>query len=248
MLFCVLKTAHAGILFQDDFEQGLDPNNWERENAGGQMWVEGADTNPQNKHITTQGINAGWQYADIVTKKDDFYDFTFNWKMRFNNEGYDRDHRAVYFRVDNSFPQVHGYYLNITVGYGNIGSAPKDYLVFQEHEVSGQYSSHSPCSDLGYDYFTLNEWYNFGMDVYNNKMKVKTWKEGDAKPDSWLLTAVDEDFSFASGRIGFGNYCRASTDVDNVTITPGPVSAALFLVGGITLAVRRRCHNRKQYA
>ena len=205
-----LNGAKAGtVVFEDDFNVGIDPAKWEREVTGtGSTWI------PDNGTITAtpNPWNYASRYTDITTIKDDFSDFTMTWSWKFESSSWHKDGRIVYFRCDNTYaPLINGYWLEVMCEYPYNGRASISIGGFD-----GSQWLNWQVLDLGSGYFSYTDWYTFKLQVCGNEFKVKFWKEGESEPTDWQLTATGD--MFASGRIGFGNYWEAVTHVDNVQV------------------------------
>lgn len=228
--------AQSSVMtFADDFESGIDPSAWYCELLGGAQWSWAEEMGnglayapPQNTHYTNN------RCVDMLTQRDDFANFTFTWDMRFRTESWDRDRRLVYFRSDDAGTPL-GYAVQIGVGVPVWPVA--DAILIQVHHPDGSGSS---LTDLLPHDWELNTWYSFKLEVIGYDIKLKVWLKGDPEPENWFLEVTDPSAQYASGRVGFGNYWDAETDVDNVVVSeplsldikpgscPNPFNAKLF--------------------
>lgn len=203
----------AGIL-SDDFEGGLDTSLWYVEQVGNAEWVHMNEEG--NGFIRSQPQNP-WDWnnrmTDILTHRDDFDDFTFTWDMRFQNQSWHKDHRYVYFRSDDS-PNVNGYLIHIGVW---IPTIPDHVLQILKVNPNGSYENLHP--NISYPW-VLDQWYSFKLEVSGSMFKLKVWVKGDMEPVTWTMETLDPLSTYIHGRIGFGNYWEAETDVDNVVVIP----------------------------
>ena len=91
--------------------------------------------------------------------------------------------------------------------------------------------------------WTLNQWYSLKLEANGNEFKLKVWPKGSPEPDDWMVEGVDTEYSYSSGKLGFGNYWGGLTDVDNVMVNslihrvnldikprscPNPINVNLF--------------------
>ncbi|MEW6620638.1 MAG: PEP-CTERM sorting domain-containing protein [bacterium] len=238
----LMRETAAYTLFSDDFESGLDlATKWKTETIAGATWVLAGDAS--NKFITAQPhMGAGDRHLDIVTQKNDFSDFTFNWSMQFKNQGWHVDIRHVCFRCGDLSPiEAHsGYYLIIQAQ--NVFTNHSHIRLMNYRQTGPNYNLVS--MDLGPNYFELSKWYNFELEAIGNSFNLKTWEQGSPYPNNWLFTAVDTSSTpFNSGRIGFGDYWGGITYVDNVRVDspiPEPATVLLFTCAIVGLGVWRR--------
>jgi hypothetical protein len=210
-----MSTGSSGTSsFSDDFESGLDPAVWYCEMLGYCGWQHA--TEGGNGYVTSpaHGVwSSNNRFDDLLTQRSDFADFTFTWDMRFHNQSWHQDYRDVYFRCDDS-PNPNGYVVQIGVW---IPTIPDNLLQIYRHNPDDTGTLlHSAY--VSYPW-TLEEWYSFKLQVSGNRFNLKVWKKSDPEPAEWIIEAVDEEQTHASGRIGFGDYWNAVTDVDNVVLT-----------------------------
>ncbi len=200
--------------FSDDFEAGLDPAVWYCEVLGNAGWRHTTEGSNGYVYSPAQGVwNWNNRFDDMLSRRTDFGDFTFTWDMRFHNQSWHQDYRDVYFRCDDNF-NPHGYIVQIGVW---IPTIPDNLLQIYRHNPDGTAVLLHPAY-VSYPW-TLDEWYSFKLQVSGYQFKLKVWKKSDPEPADWIIEAFDETEMYASGRIGFGDYWNAVTDVDNVVVT-----------------------------
>ena len=208
-----LSAAQGPIILTDDFQSGIDPGKWFLELVNGAQWTHMTEGSNGYIHAPTQyPNNYNNRCTDILSHIDDFEDFTLSWDMRFLNQGFHKDRRLIYFRCDNHLVSPHGYRIHIAVGYPY---GPDHWLYIQKHNMDGSGESLTPQILPDWQ---LNVWFSFKLEVQGSVFKLKYWVKGDPEPEEWIVEAEDPAASFASGRIGFGNYLQCNTDVDNVMI------------------------------
>ncbi len=240
-IFLVLfnQYVYADILFFDNFNTGIDTTKWYLETVNGARWIYAEEGG--NGYITTmpQG-NWNNRYVDILSQKDDFSDFILSYDIRFRSSSWHRDWRNVYLRGDIS-SNVYGYGMYVGV---NVPVGPHPHIVqFAVHKPDGSTAS---LGDGIYDKsWDLNQWYRFKIYLVNNNFKVKWWEQGALEPIEWFLETSDPDKFYSKGRIGFGNYWRGVTDIDNVKVetpdvVPEPMSLLMFGIGIIGMWRIRR--------
>jgi len=223
----VSPAAPGVVEFSDDFEAGLDPAVWYREILGQGAWthaVEGGNGYIYSPPEVT--LDWGNRMVDILTYRDDFSDFTVTWDMRFHTQSWHQDHRYLYFRSDDQ-PNPLGYVVNVGVW---IPTIPDHLLQILRFNPDGTADRLHPAY-VPYP-FTLEEWYSFELSVAGNQFNLKVWKRGDPKPEDWTIEAVDPNATYASGRIGFGDYWNSITDADNVVVTLPVIPVSLDIKPG----------------
>ncbi|UCF05838.1 MAG: hypothetical protein JSV33_02025 [bacterium] len=224
--------------FSDDFESGLDPNVWKLETVNGAIWTH--TTEGENGYIYCPGQNPYDRHnrnTDIISEEDEFSDFIMTWDMRFHTDGWHKAPRYMYFRCDDNWPNIYGYRIGTWVN--NPPDPPHYYIMIIKITPS---ETVILVPELYYPW-ELGTWYSFRLRADGNIFKLKVWKKQEPEPTSWTIETMDEDSSFSSGSIGFGNYWGAITDVDNVIVNPfihtvhldikprscpNPLNAALF--------------------
>ena len=205
--------AQELVLFSDDFEAGLDPNVWHLEVINGAQWIHATDAD--GGHVTTlpqSPRDRTNRFADMLSRQECFGDFTLTWDMRFLNQGFHQDRRLIYFRSEDQ-PVPHGYWLQTAVGYPY---GPTHWLMFHKFNPDGSLVNLSAQIQSSW---ALHQWFSLKLEVKGNVFKLKFWEKEDAEPESWAIEVEDPDSTYSTGRIGFGNYWSASTDVDNVTVS-----------------------------
>lgn len=200
--------------FSDDFEAGLDPGVWVWEYVNSGHWIHQTETGNGYIHSLIQSpVYLLNRFTDILTVEEGFDDFVFTWDMRFLNDSFGQDRRQIYFRCDDNWPYIYGYTIHLAVGYPY---GPDHWLHISKHTLDGSHDVLSPTIEPA---FELNKWFSFKLEVLGNSIKLRIWEKGTQEPSTWDIDIVDPGASFSSGRIGFGNYWWALTDVDNVMVS-----------------------------
>ena len=215
------------VTFSDDFEAGLDPAVWYREVLANGLWIHATEAG--NGYIVSPPANVwNWnnRFDDVLTHRDDFTDFTFTWDMRFHNQSWHQDYRDIYFRSDDAY-NPHGYIVQVGVW---IPTIPDNVLQIYRHNPDGT-AVLLHAAYVSYPW-TLHEWYSFKLAVSGSQFNLKVWKRSDPEPTDWTIEAVDPDGMYGSGRIGFGDYWNAITDVDNVVVTTPVTTVGLDVKPG----------------
>ena len=220
--------AQGVVEFSDDFDAGIDTGVWYVEHVNNAEWVHVIEgSNGLIRSLPQNPWNWGNRMTDILTHQDDFTDFTMTWDMRFHNSSWNKDHRYVYFRSDNAV-NVHGYIIHIGVWIPTIPDhVLKIFKINPDYTLEFLHEGH-----ISYPW-VLAQWYSFRLEVCDTRFKLRVWPRSDPEPTTWVLDVEDTGTPYGSGRIGFGNYWEASTDVDNVVVW-----------GGVALDIKpRSCPN-----
>jgi hypothetical protein len=233
------ESARGIPVFTDDFSTGIDPAKWYLESINGATWVGG-----DGMANSTPSYDCSNRYLDMLTQQKDFGDFTATWDMLFDNTGFDREFRSVYFRSDADVPiprpNPQGYLIRIVVDGGyhpNLISFGRSYDGSVEWFADASFN------------WQLATWYRFELQSIANEFKLKVWDRSGSRPDLWTLEATDPAGMHAAGRFGVGNYFAAQTHVDNVGIEPIPEPGLLLpigvgLLGAAGFLARRRSSAR----
>ena len=208
-------SAAGSVVFEDDFDSGIDTNVWDLENVGNSQWTpatEGGNgyifSPPQSPYVWTN------RYTDILTHYDNFEDFEMTFELRMQNDGYHQDQRIIHIRSDNNYAFPLGYHI-FFASYKPTG-APPNFIRIQK--ILSDYSAVRISPNLEFDWM-LGQWYSFRVLVSGTQIKVKVWLKDETEPAAWTVEGDDPDNTYTSGRIGFGDYWGSITDVDNVRIS-----------------------------
>ncbi len=204
------------IQFSDDFEAGISPRLWILETVNEAQWVHASQIGAGYIHSQQQEpchpVN---QWTDIIATKSDFTNFVMTWDLRFRTAGWHSGKTAVYFRVDDFFRGLRGYWIQIAVA---VTGDPAYYIKIMKNSPWNPFIEITPSITYRWE---LDRWYSFRLEVRGNSFKIKVWPKGDPEPTDWLIDAVDTDTSWpcTRGRIGFGSFWGTETDADNVVVT-----------------------------
>lgn len=202
-------------IFSDDFEDGLDNSVWWVEHVGNVEWIPYTDGT--DNFIRSPGqMPYAWgnRITDIITYKDDFTDFELSFDARIHTESWHKDGRWIYLRCTDNFIYINGYHVYFA-------SLIPTYTPHRRFHIAKLYPdlTAAPLSENVPYPWMLGQWYSFRIYACGNEFKAKAWPREDPEPEEWILETVDEESSYMSGRIGFGDYWGSVTDVDNVVVS-----------------------------
>jgi hypothetical protein len=210
------SAANAAPLFDDDFQAGIDLSRWVLHPAGGVCWEAREECGNGFIHSPAQLYLGDPRYNIIVSESSAFGDFVMTFDMRFHAQGVNKGVSWVAFRCDDDVSvALHGYALGARIAIPGLPPYDVNQLML---------SVRRPDDTIDYlawvEYpWALDTWYRFKVLAEGNAFKAKVWPLGGPEPPAWMIDTVDPLTSYATGRIGFGDYWQSVTDVDRVVVS-----------------------------